>query len=96
MKVTRCQEGCVGWDWVFVWSVGGCLSEIWTSGIVYILILTISMSMVCLIWPKPGLSGVWKTLINYFPMKEKYAQVYTLILFTVIIFIPTIQVSFVS
>ena len=30
-----------------VW-VGGWVSEFWTSGIIYVLILTVSMSTVCL------------------------------------------------
>ena len=42
MEVTGCGDGCV-----FV-GVGGWVSEFWTSGIVYMLILTISMSIVCL------------------------------------------------
>ena len=38
-EVTGCGDGCVG---------GGCVSEFWTSCIVYMLILTISMRIVCL------------------------------------------------
>ena len=42
MAVTGCGEGCVGVGvGVCFWGVGGWVSEFWTSGIVYMLILTI-------------------------------------------------------
>ena len=46
MEVTGCGWGFWGWGWVFVcvcvcgW-VGGWVNEFWTSGIVYMLLLTI-------------------------------------------------------
>ena len=47
MEVTGCGDGCVGGGCV-LGCVGGWMSGFWTSGIVYMLILTISMSIVCL------------------------------------------------
>ena len=44
MVVTGCGDGCVG----MFGRVGGWVSEFWKSGIVYMLILIISMSTVCL------------------------------------------------
>ena len=35
------------WGWV-CWGGDGWMSEFWTSGIVYMLIPTVSMSIVCL------------------------------------------------
>ena len=40
--------GVLRWGRVCVWGVDGWVSEFLTSGIVYILILRISMSIVCL------------------------------------------------
>ena len=41
-------RGVLRWWGVGVWGVGRWVSELWTSGIVCMLILTISMSTVCL------------------------------------------------
>ena len=43
-------RGVLGWRWVCVWGRSGWVSEFWTNsgGTVYTLILTISMSIVCL------------------------------------------------
>ena len=41
--------GGVCWGECVFGGVGGWVSEFWTRGIVYMLILTISMSTVCLI-----------------------------------------------
>ena len=59
--VMMCVCGCVVWRSLGLWrgvldggggcvfgDVGGWVSEFWTSGVVYMLILTISMSTVCL------------------------------------------------
>ena len=49
MEVTWCRDGCVGVGWGCVCGVwGGWVSEFWTNGIVYMLILTKGMSTVCL------------------------------------------------
>ena len=45
-----CGDGCVGvgvGGCLGVW-VGGWVSEFWTSGLVYMIIFTISMSAVCI------------------------------------------------
>ena len=50
--------------------VGGWMSEFWTSDIVYMLILTISMSAVCLSQfgqkKKKGLSEFWKNTLQLY------------------------------
>ena len=61
------RMGVLGWGRRCVWGVRGWVSEFQTSGIVYMLIHTISMRIVCacLIWPKSGLSELGKkTLFN--------------------------------
>ena len=47
--------------------VGGWASEFWTSDIVYMLILTISMSTVCLtqFGQENGLSESWKNTLQF-------------------------------
>ena len=47
MEVTGFGDVCVGVG-MGVWGVGGWLSVFWTNVIVYMLILTICMSIVCL------------------------------------------------
>ena len=83
MEVTGCGDGCVGMGvgvCFGVW-VGGWVSEFWfwTSGIVLMLILTISMSLVCLIQfgQKVDWVSFGKILFNYliiltFPHSNTY------------------------
>ena len=72
MAVTWCGEGCVGVGVCVFGGVGGWMSEFWTSDIVYMLILTISMSAVCLSQfgppqkKKPGLSEFWKNTLQLY------------------------------
>ena len=67
MEITRCGDGCVG---VGVGVCLGCgwLNEFSTSGIVYMLILTMSMSTVCYLnlAKKCGLSEFWKNTFQMF------------------------------
>ena len=44
------EMGVLGRRWVCVWGVGGWVSELWTSGIVNMLILTLSMRIVAKEW----------------------------------------------
>ena len=67
MVVIGCESGCIEWGVGVLGGVGGWVSEFWTSGIVYMLILTISMNIVCLtqFGQKSGVSEFWKkTLFN--------------------------------
>ena len=64
MEVTECGDMCAGGGGgcVYGGGVGWRVSAFWTSGIVYMLILTINMS----IWPKSGLSKFWKNTLQMF------------------------------
>ena len=48
MKVTGCGDGCVGWGGEVFRGVAGWVSDFCTNSIVQMLILTISMSILCL------------------------------------------------
>ena len=67
MVFTGCGVDVVGWSGCVLGGVGGWVSEFWTSGLVYMLILTVKheYSVLNSIWPKSGLSEFGKTLFNF-------------------------------